>query len=124
MQKLGSQRVAEHIQPVMSATRRRPFELPGFRVAEEVHFGQAPRARLLDRERREDLEGRPGGELRVVPGLEQEQPVVEARAVRRRDASIAGFEKEQLQPAGLGRGGREAGLGAGVGQAAGVRVTV
>ena len=54
------------------------------------------------------LNGEHGGVLRVVAGLEQEQPVVVAGAVGGGDAAAADREEQQPQPAGARRRARSA----------------
>src|SRR5258706_2822391 len=81
IQKPGSSGVRKDEQPVMPSCRRRPFLLPRLRLAEEVDFAQTVGEGILDGEVSEKLERRARLVLRVVPGLEQKQPAVIARAV-------------------------------------------
>src|SRR5688572_33431363 len=118
MQKLGSLAARKNIEPVVRTGGPRPFELPGFRVAEKVDFRQALLVCRLDGEIREELEWGAGGELGVVAGLEQKEASAVAGPVRRGDSLPADRQKEQPKPpAGrrsLGKQGVEA-LDRGVG---------
>ena len=89
MQEPGSHGVGEHEQPVVRPARVSPFELPRLGVAEEVDFARARRAYAsLDGEVGQELERRARSRTRVVAGLEEEQPAVEA--VRRTTWRSAG----------------------------------
>src|SRR5688572_33048826 len=98
MQKLGSLAARKNIEPVVRTGGPRPFELPGFRVAEKVDFRQPLLVRRLDGEMREELEWGAGGELGVIAGLEQKKPSAVAGPVRRGDSAASDREKEQPKP--------------------------
>src|SRR5687767_7706922 len=75
-----------------------PFKLPWLRIAEEVNLAETFGIRRLDSEPGQQLEGRAGGELGVIAGLEEKQAVAEARSIRCRDAAAPGRQEHQPQP--------------------------
>ena len=105
--------VREHIQPVVRADRRCPFELPRFRVAKKIDFLKPLLVRLLGREAREHLERRARVECRVVTRLASiaraemllgsQNPTARAREWRARTFELAEalFQSIRMQLAAL-----------------------
>src|SRR5688500_14441962 len=100
----------EDEEPIVRPRRARPFELPGLGVPKEVDFGQAFCEGVLECERRQGLEGRTPGKLRVVAGLQEHEPASIARAVRRCDSTAVDREKQESKPASIRRAAGELGV--------------
>ena len=77
MQELRARALAEYEQPLV-ASHGRPFELPRFGVAQEIHFSEATLIGVTNGEVGEQLERRARRIFRVVAGLEEKQPALKA----------------------------------------------
>src|SRR5262249_27996344 len=107
MEQVPSRAIGKDEQPVVATGGLRPLALPGFGVAEKVHFEKVVCKGLLDRERAEDLERRACREFRVIPRLEQEKTLPVSGAIGRRDAAAVDHEEQQAQPSAVGSASRQ-----------------
>src|SRR5687767_244572 len=98
MQKLGSPGRREDIEPLVRPRGPRPFELPRLGVPEKVDFREPFLIGGLNREGGQELEGGAGGVVRVVPGLEQEQPPPVTGAIGGGNAAPSGGQEQQPEP--------------------------